>query len=300
MSVQDLVNKYNGKIFAITGPDQGQCTAVAHAWEQMLGLPIVYGNAKDTYTNADPVLYDKVLNIPDDLNNFPLAGAIVVWNEKWGGGYGHTAVVVSADGNTMQVLEQNDGNEGITHVGQHNYQDVTGWFIPKIIEGDTMSKDLLTKEEIQVANQLAFNDAEATDDLINAYVGKPLDGLLQQLQADPTRKTMVAKYRSVDGLIAKVNQLTETNAILAAELAKTPAPVIPVSEPVSIVKVPFFSTTAGRFWLNVIGTGLGFIVPYLTSLPIDPALTAFIGMISAKLIADIKNQSIPNSTTVVK
>lgn len=136
-TIQDLVNAENGQTFGITGPDQGQCTAVPHAWEQMLGLPIVYGNAKDTYDNADSALYDKTLNIEGDLSNFPLPGAIVVWSDKWGSGFGHTAVVVNADGNTMRVLEQNDGDGGITHIGEHNYQDVIGWFYPKVLADQT-------------------------------------------------------------------------------------------------------------------------------------------------------------------
>lgn len=129
-TVQDLIDQYNGHIFGITGPDQGQCTAVPHAWEEMLGLAIVYGNAKDTYDNASADVYVKTLNTPD---NFPDPGAIIVWDGTWGGGYGHTAVVVSANVNTFDCLEQNDGDGGITHVGRHDYAHITGWFYPRLL-----------------------------------------------------------------------------------------------------------------------------------------------------------------------
>lgn len=130
-SVQDLVNKYNGEVFQITGPDSGQCTAVPHAWEEMLSLPIVYGNAKDTFANAPDDLYHKELNTPAGV---PLPGAIMVWDETWGGGYGHTAVVTAANVNTFDCLEQNDGDGGVTHVGRHDYAHTLGWFTPKVLD----------------------------------------------------------------------------------------------------------------------------------------------------------------------
>jgi surface antigen len=129
--VQELIRKYDGCVFGITGPDQGQCTAVAHAWESMLGLPIVYGNAKDTFKEAPDELYHKELNTPEGV---PSPGAIMVWDERWGSGYGHTAVVVSANVNTFDCLEQNDGEGGVTHIGRHNYGDTIGWFTPRVLD----------------------------------------------------------------------------------------------------------------------------------------------------------------------
>lgn len=52
--------------------------------------------------------------------------------------------------------------------------------------GDNMATDRLTKEEVAAIFQLAFDNNEYPEDLIRAYTGKPLQGLVQQLQADPT------------------------------------------------------------------------------------------------------------------
>jgi hypothetical protein len=326
--LQQLIDETNGKYVTVTGPDQKQCTAIPHRWEQILGLPIVYGDAKDTFDNAPDTVYIKTRNIEDDLTNFPKPGAIVAWRPPWGGYTdeqgalryaGHTGVAITADGNTAHVLEQNDGENGITHIGEHNYKDVIGWFYPKILDqGDNVSTDSLTKEEIEVINELTYNDAHATDDLVAAYEGKPLDGLLQQLQADPTRHAQVARYNSVDGLTARVIQLTEANTVLAKELNDKPSqpvnpavpepqtpPVSPEPQPElpaqpsvnNPSKVPFFSTTEGRFWLNVLGTGLGIATPYISSLPVNPAITGLIGMIAARLVSDISNKNIANTTT---
>lgn len=59
-----------------------------------------------------------------------------------------------------------------------------------------MATDALTKEEIEIVYQLAYLESPAgstPEDLIDAYTGKPLAGLLQQLQVDPTRLGMVER-----------------------------------------------------------------------------------------------------------
>lgn len=49
-----------GKWFKVTGPDSGQCTAVPHLLQKILGLPIVYGNAADIFRNASSAHYKKL------------------------------------------------------------------------------------------------------------------------------------------------------------------------------------------------------------------------------------------------
>jgi surface antigen len=296
MSVQDLVSKYNGTIFGITGPDQGQCTAVAHAWEQMLGLGIVYGNAKDTYANADPAVYDKVLNIPGDLNNFPPAGAIVVWDSKWGGGYGHIAVVVSADGNTMQVLEQNDGDNGITHVGQHNYQDVLGWFIPKILEQSNEEVAMNAQQETQ-AYEIILNrepdiavpsgrtglqfilDAQAELAQQRANTASTLTGLQSQIDALNSDKQNLANQvadesKQVQDLTIQVKSQADTITQLNAKPATVPV-TVSVNTPVD----SFLAGPTGKLMLQLIGVVVGFATPYITNIPFPPDVAALIGAV---------------------
>lgn len=131
-AVDQLVAQRNGEIVNIDGADKGQCTAIPHAFEVMLGLPLVYGNAIDTYNNAPVSLYNKELNTP---TNFPKPGAIWVGepnNPVLGTGpYGHTGVVVSADVNTFTSLEQNDAGAVAAHLVTRNYEGIKGWFRPK-------------------------------------------------------------------------------------------------------------------------------------------------------------------------
>lgn len=131
MTIQDLINQVNGKKINTDGADNGQCTAIPHTWEAGNGWPVVLGNAKDTYADAPVASYDHTLN---SQTNYPQPGAIIVWGATWGEGYGHTAVVVSANQNIFTCVEQNDGDNGLAHVGSHNYSGVLGWFTPKALE----------------------------------------------------------------------------------------------------------------------------------------------------------------------
>lgn len=158
-TTQDLLAAVNGKSINTDGADNGQCTAIPHKWEEMSGWPIVLGNAKDTLANAPSTSYDKTYNAP---TNYPLPGAIMVWGPTWGGGYGHTAVVYTANVDTFTCVEQNDGDNGLAHLGTHNYSGVEGWFTPDSIE---LASDVVTVKEI--VNVRA--DANTTSTIVTQY-----------------------------------------------------------------------------------------------------------------------------------
>lgn len=136
-TVQDLENAHKVK-FGTDDANFGQCTAVADAWEEMLGLPMVYGNAVDVFGNAPVSQYIKTEN---SETNFPVPGDIIVWHQDPRVGtnaFGHIAVVVAADVNSVIVFEQNDtigGGDGSPR--QHtfvNYAGVTGWLHPRVLD----------------------------------------------------------------------------------------------------------------------------------------------------------------------
>ena len=102
----------------------GQCVGLVERWLDECELPHIYGNAKDLLTNAGGKPYKVTKNSP---TNFPPAGAIVVWGSTWGGGYGHTAVVLAATKNFIAVFEQNDPTGSYPIVATHNYSGVVGW-----------------------------------------------------------------------------------------------------------------------------------------------------------------------------
>ena len=107
-----------------TGPNKGQCVGLVEVWLDANKKPHIWGNAADLIANADPKIYKKTTNIP---TNHPPPGAVVCWNGTWGGGDGHTAIVVAANVNLMAVFEQNNPIDSPPVVATHNYSGVQGW-----------------------------------------------------------------------------------------------------------------------------------------------------------------------------
>ena len=124
-----FINKYLGVANTGDNPvNKGQCTGLVEVWIDEHKFPHVYGNAKDLLANADTTRYTVVTNGP---NNFPPPGAILVWGASWGGGYGHTAIVVAANGMQVVTFEQNDPGGSPPLVATHSYDGVTGWLTLK-------------------------------------------------------------------------------------------------------------------------------------------------------------------------
>ena len=83
----------------------GQCVGLVEVWIDVNKHPHIFGNAADLLVNADRAHYTVTIDGPA---NFPPMGAIVCWDGTWGGGYGHTAVVLAANAMQLVVFEQND------------------------------------------------------------------------------------------------------------------------------------------------------------------------------------------------
>lgn len=151
MTVADL-QQYIGQRLTVTGPDAGQCTAVAHRWEQMLGLPIVYGDAVDTLNNGNPQYYDRIVNTPD---NVPSPGDILVWGQNSSigtGSVGHTAVFLNGDQNSFNSIDQNWPTGSNVKVIHHDYRGVLGWLHPKSLNTGGGVSDITHEQYDAVVN----------------------------------------------------------------------------------------------------------------------------------------------------
>jgi CHAP domain len=104
--------------------DRGQCVGLVEVWLTHMGKPHIPGNAVDLLDNADPTQYKVIRNSPQ---NYPQPGDIVCWDGTWGGGFGHTAIVASANAMWLAVLEQNDPIGASCRVATHGYAGVAGW-----------------------------------------------------------------------------------------------------------------------------------------------------------------------------
>lgn len=137
VSVSTFINQYFGKTKQGNTPQNlGQCVGLCSLWQDALGAPHEYGNAKDFLNDADKALFDVVTNDPNNYNQFPPVGAIMVWGSSWGNGFGHCGIVVLANGHSFTTFEQNDITNvdltGACEILNHaNYSGVLGWLVFK-------------------------------------------------------------------------------------------------------------------------------------------------------------------------
>jgi CHAP domain len=125
-----FVVQYQGKVgTGDTTVNRGQCVGLVAVWCDALGLPHVWGNAKDLLADADPTSYKRTDNTP---TNFPIPGDIIVWGDIWGGGFGHTAIVVTATVMDFTAFEQNDPDGSVPHLKVYTYAGVKGWLRPLV------------------------------------------------------------------------------------------------------------------------------------------------------------------------
>lgn len=136
MALADFVNQYNGHANAGTNAaDSGQCVGLVHLYQQFLGIPLNYGNAKDMFDTAPDAYYTKVANSPSGV---PPAGSIIVWNAFPGDPYGHIGVALAgANTNAFTSFDQNWPLGSAPHAQSHNYNYVRGWLIPKPVAAPT-------------------------------------------------------------------------------------------------------------------------------------------------------------------
>lgn len=139
MNLQDFIAKYKGKAdVGNTDANRGECVGLVSVWMDTLNIPHLWGHAKDLLANANNDDYkhylDVIKNAPD---NHPVPGDIICWDKSWGGGYGHTGVVITADVNKFTCFEQNNPTGSTPHIVSHaNYTGVQGWLHPKNLQAD--------------------------------------------------------------------------------------------------------------------------------------------------------------------
>jgi CHAP domain len=125
-----FVVQYQGRVGVGDTPvNRGQCVGLVAVWCDALGLPHIWGNAKDLLADAPASSYKVIANTPE---NFPAPGDIVVWGDTWGNGYGHTAIIVTATVMDFTAFEQNDPDGSVPHLKVYTYAGVKGWLRPLV------------------------------------------------------------------------------------------------------------------------------------------------------------------------
>ncbi len=145
--LQSFIAQYTGVITGDTPPNIGQCVGLSEKWLDVFNLPHIWGNAKDLLTNATDPSYTVIKNSP---TNSPAPGDIFVFDDSFGGGFGHTGIVTSADVNTVTLFEQNDTLGNAPQLKTYTYNGALGWIHPNIFTPTTNQ----TMTDQQVTDQL--------------------------------------------------------------------------------------------------------------------------------------------------
>lgn len=150
MTYTEFYNQYLNQRIDIDGIAGFQCVDIPKAYAKYVwGLDFhstgYSGGAKDIiqpgaiWNDSDVT---RTLNTPGGI---PLQGAVIVFNGAINNPFGHTGVCISADINTITILEQNGGRASATGTGSdairsqtYNYTpnssgigECLGWITPK-------------------------------------------------------------------------------------------------------------------------------------------------------------------------
>lgn len=172
----------------VTGPDRGECTAVAHKWSLENGYPIIYGDAIDTYANAPATFYTRV---PYRAGMVAPSGAIAVWHGNKTIGTtddGHTAVTLpGGNERTFLSVDQNWPVGAKVREVRHTYIGLTGFIVFNNIGGSMAA----TKEQLIELYKLVFPNQPVNDNWVAEFVGKDMSDVLQVLRDDPSRQSYI-------------------------------------------------------------------------------------------------------------
>lgn len=205
MTLDEFINKYNGKKIDFDGQYGNQCVDLYRQYvKEVLNLhqsPSV-GGAYQIFDTAQSEYYTKVENTPTGV---PPRGAIVIWKKEYGG-YGHVGIVEQADVNGMLVFSQNHtGNLDPCESTSYSYNLVKGWLIPK---GDDMW--------YQIGNAIFHDDVYVSDpNIVPWNEVKKLNPQGYQLDPVGTPQTVevpveVIKYQDSPDTLARLENAAET------------------------------------------------------------------------------------------
>jgi len=209
-------NKYNGVPNVGNTPEnKGQCVGLVMVFIADLGLPHIWGHAKDIYANAGSE-YEKIPNTPEGV---PQLGDIIVWNGRMGGGYGHIAIVEKATVDSFTSFDQNYPTGSAPRLVEHTYSSVIGWLRPKVA---TISNELATclklhSEAVTGLEQVKKQLKEKTDyiEIREEYV-KRLEKAVDEKDA-----IISAQGRTIDTKSAELQTKTQQLLELQQELKQT-------------------------------------------------------------------------------
>ncbi len=131
MTVQEFINKYNGKKIDFDGHFGAQCVDVFRQYcKDVLNIPhtgSVVG-AKDLYEKYEQLPKEKqyLKKIPRDFI-VPQEGDVVIFGASKNNKYGHVAIVLEAEPSKLKVFEQDGFRQDGCKISSYSYTNVLGF-----------------------------------------------------------------------------------------------------------------------------------------------------------------------------
>lgn len=225
MTFDQWIPTVNGKGLDYDGYYGNQCVdLIEYYLRDVFGSGPFYGNAIDWYNNFGGVLADRfnrVANNPNDYNQVPSRGDIIIWSAATpgSGGYGHIAIFLQQGAAGQFVsLDQNWGGMYV-HQVTHNYNNVVGWLTPKGSQPAPQGDDeVITKDDAGLLrighSEIGGWDLTKTHNgdydqlFLNAWQGHPVKEFIwaQWKAGEPYRAAKAAQDRAIKDLSAKINE----------------------------------------------------------------------------------------------
>ena len=208
-----FVQKWNGKQVTAFG---GECVALVAQYLTEQGRPIAYANAKDWWGHpAIAGSYDFIVNNPNDYNQVPNRGDVVVWNGglAGSGGYGHIGIFdrVSAPGQFVS-FDQNWGGRQ-AHFVTHNWNNVIGWFRPKVTNVP-QGGEVANAEQVKNLYRAVLLREGDPGGIAN-YTGRDANAIVAEMLGSQERKNLEARVNGQAGqLTALQNAINEQNRVI--------------------------------------------------------------------------------------
>lgn len=150
MTLQEFVNKYNGKGIDYDGHYGFQCVDLYRKYvQEVLNYPQSPGvsGAKDIWNSYLQEYFTRIANTPDGV---PEPGDIMIWGDSYGP-YGHVAVVTRATLTTFTCFSQNDPTGSLCGEKLYRtYKPVLGWLHPKTPSTSYRGYDLTNIDSMKV------------------------------------------------------------------------------------------------------------------------------------------------------
>lgn len=238
MTISEWYPAVAGRRVNSAGGILGECVALVQKYaNEVLGVggaPVFPVKAAKDMVNSRS---DAFVYIPNSVTGVPPYGAIVIFNGRVGGGYGHTGVAIEGcDLNQVRVIQQNDPTGRGVEIKVYPYTNVSGWLVkketnvPQPSGGDVMNQgeneyaranDLHLKLRGRALDRNIFNQLVASRTSWLRYIEILSDDPEAQARQQDATVGQVARRDNWEGQIHTLVQQFTDSQKQVAELTET-------------------------------------------------------------------------------